>query len=97
MPARKHPRGGGPAMWGRAERQASTGAHSLFAQLSAPAVPSARAGAGIAALERLAARLRAGEWSEPLAALLEQAILLDGTRPPIGHPPASPTSGPPPA
>jgi hypothetical protein len=61
-------------MWGRAEDQASTGAAHLFARLGAQ---GERRDASIAALERLAARLRAGEWSDALAAFAAQAVALD--------------------
>lgn len=69
-----HRPGGSPAMWGRAERQASTGAGVLFARLNAS--PDERI-AAIAALERLVACLRAGAWNDDLAALVAQAAALE--------------------
>lgn len=75
MRIRRQGPGGSPAMWGRAERQAGNGAGTLFAHLNDVATGRE---AGIAALERLIARLRAGEWSEDLADLLARAALLDG-------------------
>jgi hypothetical protein len=60
-------------MWGRAELQAGNGAQHLFAQLAAR---DGTVDEGIAALERIAARLRSGEWSEALAALVAQAAAL---------------------
>jgi hypothetical protein len=61
-------------MWGRAERQAGNGAGTLFAHLNDAATERE---AGIAALERLLARVRAGEWSDDLAELIARATLLD--------------------
>lgn len=76
MPTKRHGRGGAPAMWGRAEEQAGSGAAHLFARLGSSGEQRA---ASIGALERLAARLRAGEWSDELAALAAQALALDQT------------------
>jgi class 3 adenylate cyclase len=73
MGARKHGHGGAPSMWGRAERQAGDGAGALFARLEGAAVPAAAA----AVLERLAARMRAGEWSDELAELVARAEALE--------------------
>lgn len=72
MPSKRN--GGAPAMWGRAEEQASTGAAHLFARLGSS---GERRDASIAALERLAARLRAGEWNDALADLAARAVALD--------------------
>jgi hypothetical protein len=76
MPLGHHRPGGAPAMWGRAERQASAGAGALFAQLHTSTDDRA---ASIATLERLIARLRAGAWNDALAALIAQAAALDRT------------------
>lgn len=89
MPARKPARGGAPTMWGRAEEQVGNGAQHLFASLNTSAgraLDPLGGMAGSAALERVAARLRAGEWSEPLAALVAQALLLDRAPLPCGEP-----------
>jgi hypothetical protein len=61
-------------MWGRAERQAEAGAEVLFARLGDP---DERRAAAIATLERVVARLRAGDWSEALADLVARAAALD--------------------
>jgi hypothetical protein len=74
MPGTKHGRGGAPAMWGRAERQAGEGAGMLFARLEPLGAQEA---ACIALLERLIARLRAGEWSDDLADLLTRAAAME--------------------
>jgi hypothetical protein len=74
MTKKRHGRGGAPAMWGRAEDQAGSGAAHLFARLGAQ---GERRDASIAALERLAARLRAGEWSDALADLAAHAVALE--------------------
>jgi hypothetical protein len=60
-------------MWGRAERHAGNGADTLFAQLAAD---DARRADAIAAVERVIARLRAGEWSAELAELVAHAATL---------------------
>lgn len=69
-----HRPGGSPTMWGRAERQASTGAGALFAQLNTSTDERA---AAIAMLERVIARLRAGAWNDALAALIAHAATVD--------------------
>lgn len=74
MAGKRHGRGGAPAMWGRAEDQVGSGAAHLFARLGAQ---SERRDASIAALERLAARLRSGEWNDALADLAARAIALE--------------------
>lgn len=74
MRTKRHGRGGAPAMWGRAEEQAGSGAEHLFARLGSSGEQRAES---IAALERLAGRLRAGEWSDALAALAAQALTLE--------------------
>jgi hypothetical protein len=75
-------------MWGRAEQQASAGAGVLFARLGAPDGHRAES---IAALQRLIARLRAGEWSDDLADLVTRALAADGTQRQLSQeePPAS--------
>jgi len=65
--------GGSPTMWGRAERHAGNGANTLFAQLAAD---DARRADAIQAVERVMARLRAGEWSAELADLVAHAATL---------------------
>jgi hypothetical protein len=60
-------------MWGRAERHAGNGANILFAQLAAD---DARRADAIQAVERVVARLRAGEWSTELAELVAHAAAL---------------------
>ncbi|HEV2236688.1 MAG TPA: hypothetical protein VGR57_08520, partial [Ktedonobacterales bacterium] len=62
--------GGSPTMWGRAERHAGNGADILFAQLAAN---DARRADAIRAVERVVARLRAGEWNTELAELVAHA------------------------
>ena len=76
MRTKRHGRGGAPAMWGRAEEQAGSGAEHLFARLGASGEQRVES---IVALERLAGRLRAGEWNEALAALAAQALALEAT------------------
>ncbi len=65
--------GGSPTMWGRAERHAGNGAGALFAQLAAD---DARRAEAITAVERVLARLRAGEWNTALADLVAHAATL---------------------
>jgi hypothetical protein len=67
-------RGGAPTMWGRAERQASAGADVLFARLNTSTDERAEA---VAALERLVARIRAGDWSDELVEFVAQAAALE--------------------
>ncbi len=76
MPNARHGRGGAPAMWCRAERQAGAGAGTLFARLDAPDGQQAES---IAVLERVIVRLRAGEWSAELADLIARAAATDYT------------------
>ena len=74
MPTKRHGRGGAPAMWGRAEEQVGGGAEHLFARLGSTSAQRAEC---ITALERLAGRMRAGEWNDALAALAAQALALE--------------------
>ncbi len=74
MRSRHQRHGGAPAMWGRAERQASAGADVLFARLNTSTDERA---AAVEALKRLVARIRAGEWSDELAAFVAQAAALE--------------------
>ena len=69
----QHRFGGSPTMWGRAERHAGNGADTLFAQLAAD---DARRADAIQAVERVVARLRAGEWNTELAELAAHAATL---------------------